>query len=702
MKSRANDVLDIALGLCKDIRVAYPTYVGVAKDETKLSRMSQTRGLAFFTLDLPHLDSLLLQGLECGRILPSGPMSCMVSKRVRVPRFLSGLWLRVFDIKGVLKEDVDTTAVAFLRQIFCLGKKLSAMCTSARLEKALQEYEDVERGLREPSHDWFSEELRPSNGFHRVHFCDVLDAPLPLFGEEPEFGSGSIGRRLLARCQQVADIVAAALGPFDPTVYSDGRIAKGSGSGFRHGPGAVAERSGRYFDKFQFTNWTRKLATVFPPEEFAVANPSFGVDHLINHEVPSRLVAVPKTAKTMRLIAAEPSEHQWCQQSILAYLVERLSALFGTDFICFKQQSLSQDMARRGSLDGNLATVDLSSASDRLSCHNIERAFRRNPTLLGALHAVRTRWLKDSVGSQVRYYRLKKFAAQGTAVTFPVQSIFFLCIALGCSIDGPITMEAIKRMSKKVRVFGDDIIVPSHRYADVELVLHLLGLKVNVDKSFHKGLFREACGGDYYKGDDVTPVKPTCLTSDGTGSVQSIIDTANNLYLKGYWHASDRLIRQIDGRLRRQLSIVGLRSGITGLVSHTAQWWSPPDHMVRWNHHLQRHEVRTVLFVNRAGSTEYSGHSALHAFFTRGSKASISSGNIDVAYTRYREIANDDCFDSERTRTSFGSTVNELRRLRTQSLSRLINPVDSALGFAERPVLRKKHGWADLSLLYVG
>lgn len=583
MKSLANSILYVALAVFEDIRVEYPDYKGLDRDIERFTLNYQKRGLGFITLDLPEIDAMLLRGLESGRLDLIGPLSSRRSKRLQVPKFLSGLWLRVFDGNSCLRVDVDRTAILFLRQIFCLGKKLEVPCSPQRLLAAVEEYHDVESKIRRPSLEWDRDDLGSCQRLRTVHLCDSLDADLPLFpGKRDEEVA-----RLLGRVQQVADLVADAIGPFESVSYSSKLLEANRGAGFRHGPGAVADRNGRY-DKYTFTNWPDKLEEWFPFNEcgtFAGSN----IPHPTNHELPARLIAVPKTAKSPRLIAAEPAEHQWCQQLIRQFLVDRIRSLFGSDFIDFSRQDLSGDMALKASLSRSECTIDLSSASDRLSCFVVERVLRRNPLLLSALHSCRTRWVYDNLSSPPRWVKLNKFASQGTAVTFPIQSLVFFIIAAGVTISKEINMKNLKRLRKRVRVFGDDIILPNTRYSAACDVLHTLGLKVNTGKSFSKGYFRESCGVDAYMGVDVTPIKLRHLSADGPTLRMALIDSSNNLFMKGYWRASKAIISILQTRFSRTLPVVGLSSGRVGLVSFCGMDYS---HLkTRWNYSLHRIEA---------------------------------------------------------------------------------------------------------------
>lgn len=151
MKSQVNALLHVMQGLLTDVRAACPDLKGLDLDFERIALTCQTRGLGFFTLDLPHLDSLLLKGLECGRLTLEGPLSHAVSKRVRVPRLFSGLWLRVFDKESCLRPEADITSIFFLRQLCCLGKKVEVECSPDRIEQSARNFHDVERKLRRPT-----------------------------------------------------------------------------------------------------------------------------------------------------------------------------------------------------------------------------------------------------------------------------------------------------------------------------------------------------------------------------------------------------------------------------------------------------------------------------------------------------------------------------------------------------------------------
>lgn len=685
MESQVNALLHVASAILVDAQKVYPALKeSFSRDYERIALNCRTRGIGFFTLDLPCLEALLLKGLEDRRLSLSGPVSHKVSDKIRVPRLFSGLWLRVFDKCASLKQEVDVTALAILRQLLTLGKKLELGCTHSRIQATVGAYHDIERALRSPTLGWERDRITSSDqsddgnlrsilygpepsaddqychigssdrsgcdlllsalpkealrgylnrqrltrevnipGLRSVHLAqaadrsDVWNVDLPLFEEK---GRVPTAQRiedvtLLTQIQQVADLVIGSLGVLDPVSLSEDLEQSSRGTGFRHGPGAVAERL-KSWEKSHFKRWPHKLEGVFPYALCGTSATGNVRDRLVNHEVASRLIAVPKTTKGPRLIAAEPVAHQWCQQLVLRFLFDGCRKLFRGYFIDFKDQSKSGDLVLQASLDGQLATVDLSDASDRLSCWTVERIFRSNASLVSALHAARTRYLRDDISDVPDFLKLKKFASQGTATTFPVMSLTMLCIALGSCLDGEVTWKRIWELRDQVRVFGDDIVIPSTGYTRLVRAMNLLQLKVNTTKSYVSGRFRESCGVDGYAGYDVTPVKPKTLVANSPSEIQSLIDVSNNFFKKGFWHASEAVLGLIPQKVLSHLPVSKVGTdGFRGLASFTG---SKVDHLrLRWNPNLHRIEALTWSSYSKAINKPRDGHPAFLDFVSR-------------------------------------------------------------------------------------
>lgn len=612
MKSQVSAILHVVEGLLRDASLAYPTVKGFDRDYKRLSHLCQFRGLGTLCLDLPVLADHLLEGLRTGRLPSSGNPFGWVSKKVRVPRLFSGLWLRVFDKQSCLRPNADVDAVAFLYQLAVIAKKLRHECSPHRQFEAMKGYINVEAQIRTPSLNWQGDRLFESEDcLNSLSLAEAKEiTSLPLF---PELTSPDPGRvsYLLNRAQQVADLIVGSMLPFDPVVWSDILSQYEGKSGLRHGTGAVAERIGGD-GKSSFTSWPLKLNVLFPYQVFGKCpNDTHEVPW---RESPSQLHMVPKTLKGPRIIAAEPVAHQWCQGLTLNFLEFEFTRLFDGDFIDLRAQHKSGGLVLQASKDGSLATVDLSDASDRLSCFVVERVFRRNPALLRAFHSARTRYVRLDA-KRNEFLQFKKFASQGTGVTFPVQSIVFLCCAIAASCRGRITWANVRKLRRTVRVYGDDIIIPVHGYDGLRMLLETLGLKVNERKSFATGEFRESCGTDGFRGYNITPCKPQVFSPDTPSDVIALVDESNNLFKKGYWNASVAILSGVPSYAMRRLRVCGPDvDGTFGLYSFTGT--DESNLLSRWNADLQRWERRVFAVTQRTQRAQRDGYARLVDFST--------------------------------------------------------------------------------------
>lgn len=589
MTKRLKDVdfAGMITAVLRDVRDTYPIdQLWLERDSKRIHQAFRYRGTQFFTTCLPDLGTILLDGLENGRLdVPNDlPFGAFRSRRIHVPRLFSSLWLRVFTEIGLLREDADPTAVSFLMTLCFMTKKLELRCTPRTLKEAYDEYFDIDSELRPEPLVWRD---NPSECGHRnlgsLSDYQDRDQPggLPLSsGEDRGIGA------LLSSCQRTADRLSAALG------FIQSRDLAG-----RHGPGAVADLPFRG-EKYLFPRWPHRLEAYFPFDHHGVLNSSVidEENHLRSQphsdEYPdepcSVLLHVPKTKSAPRLIAKEPTSHQWCQQAVASELRRRVERSPLGMCIDFFDQSPSQVAALNASKDRSRATIDLSSASDRLSCFLVQRMFRGNVSLLHLLISTRTRYLTVShTGPYAKLVLLRKFASMGSALTFPVQSVVFSMLAVGVgAIHHP--RASLSALCGMVRVFGDDIVVPHDWVDDLIAVLTAVGLRVNVHKSFWKGSFRESCGVYAFRGYDVTPFRVRHARVADPTSTWSMVCTANNAFSKGYWRTSQWIERQLLSGINlpatdRRCSPFGLLTNSKGI---------DPAAKVRWNRDLQRKEVQ--------------------------------------------------------------------------------------------------------------
>lgn len=221
----------------------------------------------------------------------------------------------------------------------------------------------------------------------------------------------------------------------------------------------------------------------------------------------SRFSTVPKDSRGPRAICMEPASRLAFQLGLMKDLydwIENYSPAKG--YVNFTDQTVNQRMSYRGSINRHWATIDLKDASDMVS-NELVKAVMPEPL---------STYLQELRSQTVEYgattIELRKYASMGSALCFPVEAMVFYAIArLHCAM---------------CFVYGDDIIVPTTDAQKVIQALTDYGLKVNVDKTFSSGLFRESCGTDWYNGRLVTPVRLRGFDLDGITSFLTLWEEA--------------------------------------------------------------------------------------------------------------------------------------------------------------------------------
>jgi hypothetical protein len=283
-------------------------------------------------------------------------------------------------------------------------------------------------------------------------------------------------------------------------------------------------------------------------------------------------------------------------------------------------------MAKEASF-GHLATVDLKSASDRLSCRLVERLFRRRPEILEAMMACRTSLLRQDIDKSCpTWLTLNKFATQGSALTFPVQSFVFYCISVAACLFQKgldVTLENVETVKPEIVVYGDDIIVPTAVYRELIDALHQLGLKVNETKSFGSGYFRESCGSDWYKGVNVTP---SYIRSDfdplTPTSIASLLEVSNNFHRNGCWSLAEFVAKRIPRGYLDKIAIEDGKLAIKGLFSFCG---SDLSHLrMRYNESLMRREYLVLQVRSKRKGTRPDGVLRLRQYFTERPAPNVS------------------------------------------------------------------------------
>jgi len=487
-------------------------------DSKTILGRTEKEGLSFLTITLPTFGKDLQYCLDQGFIVPKAFLSFRKSGSC-LPSFLRGFTERIFDSgTGVLLDEPDIEAIYAIRQLTLIFSKMLLPCTPERERKAMSDYIQCDMEV------------------------DNIESTLP-HSDVSEFG-------------RMAQLLFSSLfSELDRKIY-DGDIVP------KHGPGAVAEKltsNGKYQSQY----WTDRLEEVFHVGDFLYPNPRFisedyssdGIDfHEPGAEMPSRVISVPKTQKTPRIIAIEPSAIQYVQQGLLEAIMQNIHSSFLDGFIGTRSQEPNQLLAQKGSLDGSLATLDLSEASDRVSSKLVRTLMRNHPLSERAVFACRSE--RASVPGQ-GIISLSKFASMGSALCFPMEAMVFLTIIfLG------IEKEQGHHFTKKaellaflgeVRVYGDDLIVPVKYVHTVVDLLEHFGARVGRPKSFWNGSFRESCGKEYFKGHDVSYVKVRRnfpLQRQQVAEVVSLVELRNQFYFAGNWGICKWLDGKIEGILQ--------------------------------------------------------------------------------------------------------------------------------------------------------
>lgn len=563
------------------------------RDFKTITRRVKNEGESFLTLTLPNFGKDLERGLERGFVDSS--LFVGYSKRGCLPVFLQGFTSLIFDMKsGQLLDDPNIDAIQCVRQISYLHHKIELPCSEERVKAAFAKYIECEQSI------W---DFRlPNDSLLMKDFRRVSEL---LFGD--------VFRRV------------------DREVYEGSIVPK-------HGPGATADRvSGNA--KYSVKLWTDRLESVFPAMDFLYSSPR----HFFNaiedgtgpvwldpgSEIPVRVITVPKTLKTPRIIAIEPTHMQYAQQGLMECFVreiERPDSLLSS-FLGFTDQQPNRDMACHGSEVGDLATLDLSEASDRVSTQHVEGLFTNYDWLCQAVFACRSS-KAEVPGYGIR--SLAKYASMGSALTFPLEAMVFLTIifiGIEQASNARLTKEAVKAFQGRVRVYGDDIIVPVEFVASVMDYLEVFGLQVNRHKSFWAGKFRESCGGEYYDGHDVTYVKTRQVLPTNRQHTQEIISAVslrNQLYKAGYW----KTVSFLDELIGKLIPFPSVKETSPALGRHTYLDFDVERECVN----LQRPLVRAYVVSGLSPRSYLDDKDALLKFFLkRGQEPFIDKRHLERA-----------------------------------------------------------------------
>lgn len=564
--------------------------IDTAQDVKTVLRRVEHEGESFMTITLPTFFKDLQQALDRGYIASDlfRPFSQGKSK---LPNFLGGFLRLVFDEgDGRILDTADcleaANSIRSMFQITGLLKKVELECSPKRVKAALDRY--IENDAFVLSHrDNVTAEMRD----------DIVKMGWWLFGDVFH----TVNR----------EIDLEELRPI-------------------HGPGATADKlSGnrKYEPKLQ--SWPARLETVFPQGRYGYSSYSIYQEEVEagnavpGAEIPVKVITVPKTLSTPRIIAEEPTVMQYAQQGLSDSFSRAINSNPIGRIMSWESQIPNQVLALQGSYPMcyttsrrnthvGFATLDLSDASDLVDSSLVQDLFRGYPLLREAVMAMRS--THANVNGKV--IKLAKYASMGSALCFPIESIIFTIIVfIGIQKVYPTVRpsQLLKEFDGLVRVYGDDIVVPVRAAQSVVQTLEAYGLRVNSTKSFWTGMYRESCGKEYFAGFDVTIAKVKhelpSTRKPIAGQEQEIVSTValrNNLYKRGYINTAEWLDTILETVLHGHYPIVLETSPILGRVNYFGSYG-----VERIHPDLQVPLVKGYRVSVRTPSSKLNGYGAL-------------------------------------------------------------------------------------------
>jgi hypothetical protein len=139
--------------------------------------------------------------------------------------------------------------------------------------------------------------------------------------------------------------------------------------------------------------------------------------------------------------------------------------------------------------------------------------------------------------------------------------------------------------------------------------LTAVGLKVNSDKSFLVGNFKESCGVDAFRGVDITPLylkhRPDQVSASPS-VIAGFVAFSNNSWKRGLYETSTWVRDLVEDLLGKKLPLVSEFSGSLG-------WHSRLDTMMahKWCHRTHRFLTRTLALAPIKREDKLDGYAAL-------------------------------------------------------------------------------------------
>jgi hypothetical protein len=541
-----------------------------------VERRFRREGIGFLTKTLLRLGKAFDKALSGDTTLNYASLGFKTQANTELPRFLGEFFNRVFHPNGEVLSHPCSDSVRVIRQICFAFSKYKLPYSDEQEQQVIDQFKKTEQDIttRSAVLQEIEATLNVTTTTRRAAYADPTIVQVA-------HGARSYLNQLFAT--------------FDPKdIYP------------RHGPGTVATKQ-RLHEKYLWSNVSSRITDMYPFDAYFCASAGHVCDTydsfstITQDDLPARVILVPKDSRGPRLISCEPVDFQWIQQGLGRSIVELVESHPISKWnVHFTDQSPNRVGALLGSIRGGYATLDLKEASDRVSVDLVRLLFPSHVyTYLEACRSSSTELPDGGI------LPLKKFAPMGSCLCFPIMALTIWAILMSAAPDA-YTRE-------RILVYGDDVIVPTAYAENAIKHLESFGLLINRDKSCIKGLFRESCGMDAFKGIDVTPVRFRTVWSSlrSPDVYTSWISYANSLYDRQY--------------LRTYDLIVGLLVNTYGPIPDEDMFLTCPSlrkspcdrekFRRRWNTNLQRLEYRVLDVKSPTHLTEIKGWSMLLRFF---------------------------------------------------------------------------------------
>lgn len=325
----------------------------------------------------------------------------------------------------------------------------------------------------------------------------------------------------------------------------------------------------------------------------------------------ARLSCVPKDMLKLRTITVEPAEATFLQQLTRSRLIDAAARVLPYATAIPAQvfgggPEVQRRRALKGSLDGSLATIDLSDASDSISIYDVADVFPCN--VVAELERARSTYVEyrpDPRKGTVRV-RSHMYAGMGNATTFIVETLYFWALFT--------TICRRLRFFTTVSVFGDDIVVPTGaaRHPLFREYAEQAHVSLNMAKcgtSDGPG-FREACGLAAFNGCELPLLRINGYRLDNPVELVSLCSLVNCCLDPDSRYAP--FVRKVGERVGVDLvetlgcPVTPYRLSQEGVYiadpSETIGDWS---YRSRWDPILQHPEVRVKVLESGVISRRY-------------------------------------------------------------------------------------------------